>query len=112
MIQVFIRSAGENDFRCNVHQGGKISYILTEEIPFKIKQISNKIINYLDEDKDLFTLDFIISNEGNVYLLEGNCGPGVNWDLTDKTDTKMTKKLIRQIVTELSQRTLSNLSTN
>ena len=108
IIQVFIRTAKKNDFRCNVHQGGMISYISPDEIPSKVKRMSEKIITFLNEDKALFSLDYIVSNQGNVYLLEGNCGPGVNWDLSDKVDVRMAKKLIRQIVVSLSQRVATN----
>ena len=108
IIQAFVRTAKKNDFRCNVHQGGMISYISPDEIPLKVKRMSEKIITFLNEDKALFSLDYIVSNQGNVYLLEGNCGPGVNWDLSDRVDARMTKKLIRQIVVSLSQRVATN----
>jgi glutathione synthase/RimK-type ligase-like ATP-grasp enzyme len=105
IIQSYIRMAKKNDFRCNIHQGGTLSYIPVEDIPLRVRHVAEKIVTVLDEDKALFALDFMTSNTGHVFLLEGNCGPGINWDLSLKDDKKMSKKLIRAIVKSIGIRT-------
>ena len=45
--------------------------------------------------------DFIISNNGNIYLLEGNTGPGLDWNLLIRENEIEGQKLIRMIVKEL-----------
>jgi len=104
IIQAYIRTSAKDDFRCNTHQGGNIKYISKKEIPFKIKQMAKEILSVLDDNNSLFALDFIISNNGNPYLMEGNTGPGLNWSLSLNGDEKNTKKLIRKIVKELYSR--------
>lgn len=107
IIQSFIRTAAADDFRCNMSKGGNVKYIKEDKIPKEVKKIANKILKVLDNKSSLFTLDFIVSNRGNVYLMEGNCGPGLNWSVNIPTDEKNTKKLIRDIVSEISARVLA-----
>ncbi len=103
-IQAYIRTAKKDDFRCNEHQGGTLTYISQKELPVKVLGVSNQIVNILDENSALYALDFIVSNNGNVYLLEGNCGPGIDWNLSLKKNEFMAKKLIRNIAAELARR--------
>jgi len=49
-------------------------------------------------------LDFIISNSGNIYLIEANTGPGLDWNLSIKKNEIESKKLIRIIVKEIARR--------
>ena len=104
IVQVYIRIAKENDFRCNEHQGGILEYIPKKDLPKKISQFSNKIVGILNEKNSLFALDFVIANSGNVYLMEGNNGPGIDWNLSLLKNERMAKKLIRLIVAELVKR--------
>lgn len=108
IIQAYIRTAKKDDFRCNVHQGGSIVYISPDKIPSEVVSKSKEIAAFLDKDQDLYALDFITSNKGNVYLIEGNCGPGINWDVTDKMDVKMAKALMRSIVKSIGVRICEN----
>jgi glutathione synthase/RimK-type ligase-like ATP-grasp enzyme len=104
IIQTYIRMADKNDFRCNEHQGGSLTYINPKDVPQKVTRFAQVIADKLDKPHSLFALDFIVSNNGNVYFLEGNCGPGIDWNLALPKNEKMSKKLIRTIVTELSKR--------
>lgn len=105
IIQTYIRVAKCKEFRCNEHQGGALIYIYKKEIPQKIIDLSKKIMSKLQENDALFALDFIISNKGNPYLMEGNNAPGIDWNLSLKRNELMAKRLIRLIVKDLVRRT-------
>ena len=96
--------AKTGDFRCNEHQGGLLKYISKNEVPQEVVTTSNKIANVLNKKCSLYTLDFLISNNGNIYLLEGNTGPGLDWNLSIKENEIEAQKLIRIIVKELVTR--------
>lgn len=100
VIQAYIRMAKKDDFRCNEHQGGIVQYITEQEIPLSILLSGQQIIKKLNRKNALYTLDFIVSNAGNVYFLEGNINPGIYWGKDQIEDEKMTKRLIRIIVKE------------
>lgn len=104
IIQSYIRRAKKNDFRCNEHLGGELIYIKNKEIPLNVLGFSTKIVKQLENKRDLFALDFIISNQGNVYLMEGNSGPGIDWNPSILENERQSKKLIREIVNELAYR--------
>lgn len=104
LVQVYLRIAKENDFRCNEHQGGTLDYIPTSELPQKIKNLAQKLVKQLGEKTFLFTLDFVVSDKGNIYLMEGNCGPGLDWNLSLKKNEIYAKKLIRLITEKIAKR--------
>lgn len=104
LIQTYIRMAKVGDFRCNEHQGGSLKYIPKSFVPAKVVNFSRNITKILDEKSSLYALDFIVSNAGNVYLLEANTGPGLDWNLSIKENEVEAKKLIRFIVKELVKR--------
>lgn len=104
IIQTYIRIAKNDDFRCNQHQGGKVVYTTSDEIPKKVHQISEKVIMELGQPNAFFALDYIVSNSGFVYLLEGNSNPGIVWEHGDKKDEQMTKQLMQSIVGECADR--------
>lgn len=104
ILQTYIRMAKAGNFRCNEHQGGLLKYLPQKEMPSKVVAVSNKIANLLDKRSSLFALDFIISNNGNIYLLEANTGPGLDWNLSIKENEIEAKKLIRIIIKELVKR--------
>ena len=112
LVQTYIRTAKEKDFRCNEHQGGALEYISKSELPAKVCRFSKKIVDFLDEENELYALDFVISDRGNVYLMEGNNGPGIDWNLSLKKNERKAKKLIRLIVLELSQRAKDGIRKN
>ncbi|MBI4137440.1 ATP-grasp domain-containing protein, partial [Candidatus Roizmanbacteria bacterium] len=103
VIQTYIRMAQKNDFRCNAHAGGSIKYFTNSELPRKVLLHAHKVFTALGKNKSLYSLDFIISNKGNTYLLEGNTGPGLNWSLTNDEDKVGAQKLIGIIVKQLSK---------
>jgi glutathione synthase/RimK-type ligase-like ATP-grasp enzyme len=105
IIQRYIRTAKEKDFRCNEHQGGKVIYINAIDVPQSITSASNEIMKTLKCENALFALDFLVSNNGNAYFLEGNINPGIYWGLNSLEDKINTKKLINVIVAELKRRT-------
>ena len=104
IAQSYIRMAKPGDFRCNEHQGGSLTYLSLAEIPQSLIAKSNVIANILNKKCSLYALDFIISNRGNVYLLEGNTGPGLDWNMSLIKNEIEAKKLISLIVQELSAR--------
>ncbi|GAF78073.1 unnamed protein product, partial [marine sediment metagenome] len=110
IIQTYIRIAKKGDFRCNEHAGGLLKYISKSEIPLEIKKVSKRIVDILNKKFSLYALDFIISNNGNIYLLEANTGPGLDWNLSVKENEIEAKKLIRISIKEISRR--ANLSKN
>jgi glutathione synthase/RimK-type ligase-like ATP-grasp enzyme len=105
IIQTYTRTAKKGDFKCNEHAGGTLKYISIDEVPVSVTAFSKEIINSLKKSSSLFALDFIVTNAGNVYLLEANTGPGLDWNLSVKENEIEAKKLIRIIVKDLAKRT-------
>lgn len=105
IINSYIRMAKTGDFRCNQHQGGSLVYLPISDIPDKIIIKSNQIAKSLQPNSSFFTLDFLITNSGQPYLLEGNTGPGLNWESSCHQDESQSKKLIGLVVSELAART-------
>lgn len=104
ILQSYLRLAKEDDFRCNEHQGGQLIYVTKRGIPDAIQTIAQKIVKKINKPDSLYALDFIVSNSGHVYFLEGNFGPGLDWDIRKKVNEKMSKQLIASIVDEFSLR--------
>lgn len=104
IIQVYIRTAKSGGFKCNEHAGGIVTYINVNEVPEKVLTLANIISKTLNKRSSLYALDFIISNSGNVYLIEANTGPGLDWNLSIKKNEIESKKLIRIIVKEIARR--------
>ena len=104
IVQSYIRVAKPGEFRCNEHRGGLLTYLSLKEIPSRLVAKSDLIAKVINKDDSLYSLDFIISNNGNVYLLEGNTGPGLDWNTSLKKNEIEAKKLIRLVVKELAVR--------
>jgi glutathione synthase/RimK-type ligase-like ATP-grasp enzyme len=104
VVQVYIRRAKKGDFRCNEHQGGELHYITLKEVPLKVRMFAKRIAQGLNVDSELYALDLVVSNNGNVFLMEGNIRPGIDWNLALKKNERMAKKLIRVIVGEIAKR--------
>ena len=103
IVQYYVRIAKEGDYRCNEHQGGSLTYLKIKDISSRLVEKAKKIADEL-EKKSFYALDFIISNNGNPYLLEGNAGPGLDWNESLKNNETQAKKLICLIVAELANR--------
>ncbi|NQU78161.1 hypothetical protein HQ545_00160 [Candidatus Woesearchaeota archaeon] len=105
IIQTYIRIAEKGKFECNIHQGGNLFYISEKIIPEAVLEMSKKIIKKLGAEinlkHSLYALDFMISNNGNVYFIEGNDTPGIIWEHKNEIDKAKTKELIDIIVNEL-----------
>jgi len=112
IIQTYIRIAKKGDFRCNEHAGGLLKYISKNEVPSKIIAVSRDIAKILNNKSSLFTLDFIISNNDNIYLLEANTGPGLDWNLSIRKNEIEAKKLMRIIIKEITRRINSSKNTS
>lgn len=104
ITQTYIRRAKENDFRCNEHQGGTSTYLTLSDLPKSLITEAKAIAGILGNEKPLYSLDFVISNRGNAYFLEGNTGPGLDWNADNPIHDYEAKKLIRLIVRELTER--------
>jgi len=111
IIQTYVRIAKKGDFRCNEHAGGLLKYISKNEVPSKITAVSRNIAKILNNKSSLFALDFVISNNGNIYLLEANTGPGLDWNLSIKKNEIEAKKLMRIIIKEIVRRINSSKNT-
>ena len=110
IVQTYIRIAKTDDFRCNEHQGGKLKYIAISAIPDTVIKQAYLVAEKLDKEQSFFALDFIVCNSGRVYLLEGNTGPGLDWNLDLPKNEKEAKRLIRLVVGDLRLMAESNTS--
>jgi len=104
IVQTYIRTAPAGGFCCNDHQGGSSQYINESQVPLKVLQMAQALTACLPAENSLYALDFVVSHNGNVYLLEGNTGPGLNWDPANKIDEVKSHELIEIIVAELAKR--------
>jgi glutathione synthase/RimK-type ligase-like ATP-grasp enzyme len=107
-VQAYIRMAKKDEFRCNEHRGGTLKYLPLKSISKKVTAYADEITKHLGNDSSLYTLDFIVSNNGNIYFLEGNTSPGLDWNLVVKENEKEAHRLIRLIVKELASRVKEN----
>ena len=101
-VQIYLSVASKDTFICN-QNGGSIP-LKKGEIPQAMYSLSKKIIKKLKNSHDIFALDFIMSNNGNVYLLEANSSPGVVWHEDLPEDVKLKKKTMNVIAKELARR--------
>ena len=110
LLQCYIRIAKGDDFRCNQHQGGELIYLTDLEIPPLVNKIASKLMTKINKPHSLYALDFVISNAGRVYFIEGNSNPGIDWTLTSKLSQNKGQRLIRRIISELTHRVNTNHS--
>ena len=103
IVQTYVRMAKQNSYLCNEHQGATLRYLKKEKIPKKVMTHAKKILKVINKKTSLFALDFIISNDGNPYLLEGNTGPGLDWNPSIQKNVDMSKQFIQMIVDELGR---------
>lgn len=104
IVQTYIRTASADGFCCNDHQGGSSVYINKSDVPPKVLKMAGAVVGKLPLGSSLYALDFVVSSNGNPYLLEGNTGPGLNWDPAKKIDEQKSQELIQIIVAELAKR--------
>jgi len=105
IIQAYIRIAKPGKFECNEHQGGNLVYIPLKIIPKDVLSMTGKIIKKLDTKLNLkhsfYSLDFMRTNSGHLYFLEGNNNHRIDWNHRKKINGKKSKELINLIVNEL-----------
>ncbi len=106
IVQTYIRIAQKGNFKCNEHQGGNLIYLPLNIIPQDILTMTKKITNQLHQEinieNSIYALDFIRSNHnGNLYFIEGNNNPGLDWDQTKTINQNKSKQLIDIIVNKL-----------
>ncbi len=105
IVQTYIRIAKKGKFKCNEHQDGNLVYMPIKIIPKNVLVMARKIIKKLDAklnlEHSLYALDFMRSNNGNLYFVEGNSNPGIDWNHRKKINEIKSKELINLIVDEL-----------
>ena len=106
ILQSYLRVAQEDEFRCNEHQGAELFYIAKRDIPLAIRKAARTIVTNINHPSSLYALDFVVSNTGQVYLIEGNFGPGLDWNVKKKINETKSKELIDSIIAEFSARIL------
>lgn len=106
IVQSFIRIAKPGEYRANAYRGGTLVYIDVEKIPEEVLSKVEAIKNRLPIADTLFALDFIQSNSGNYYLVEGNSMPGLNWFVPENKPHAeyLMRLIIQNIRTRLLQR--------
>lgn len=105
-IESYIRIAKKGEFRANASQGGAVAYISLAEIPQEVIHVVRSISTELTADAVLYALDFLRSNTGEIYLIEGNDSPGLIW--FNQTDEVRTKKVIDLIVKDIRNRIITD----
>lgn len=101
IIQSYLRIAKAGEFRANAQQGGEVVYLTLDQIPAAVLEMTADIKKRLPKKPVLYTLDFIKSNRGHLYFIEGNNSPGLNW--FDREDETRAKELIHLLVENLRQ---------
>lgn len=101
IIQSYLRVAKEGEFRANAQQGGEVVYLTLDQIPADVLAMITEIKDQLPNKQALYTLDFIKSQHGHLYFIEGNNSPGLNW--FDREDEAKAKQLIHLLVANLKQ---------
>ena len=104
IVQSYIRIAPPSDFRCNNHAGGLLFYTKLSDIPRQVLQMAKKIEHLLVNNDSMYSLDFLMSNGGHAYFLEGNTGPGLNWDSESEIDRTSSQALIQIIAGKFADR--------
>lgn len=103
IVQTYVRMAKKGGFLCNEHQGGSLEYLNQCDIPQIVITHAKNIVQRLKHNTSLFALDFVVSNNGNPYLLEGNTGPGLDWNPLIVKNIQKSKEFMRMIALKLVQ---------
>ncbi|MBU1930174.1 hypothetical protein KJ972_01580 [Candidatus Micrarchaeota archaeon] len=103
ILQCYARTAKKGDFRCNLSKGGLIFYVKKDHLSKGIQKLIQRITKRPLFRRGFFSLDFVQSNDQNLYLLEANASPGLYWDPNSSEDEASTKKLIRSLVAEFKK---------
>lgn len=102
MVQTYMRVSQPDGFICNETDG--TIELTRADIPQTVLKTAQKINRILNKRHEIYALDFIVSNNGNVYLLEANNSPGIDWYSQRPGNVAMNKKMINIITKELARR--------
>jgi glutathione synthase/RimK-type ligase-like ATP-grasp enzyme len=107
ILNTSIRIAKSGEFRANVHQGGTEIFLEKSQVPQDVFDMAEKIRKRLDIKSSFYALDFIRSNNGNLYFIEGNSSPGIDWT-TDPVHEARQKKTIERLVEIFTEKARKN----
>jgi len=100
IVNVYSRSPKSGSLLSNVQQGGLLTCLSVDDLPQYVLRVVENITKKIDSRYALYSLDFIQSNKGKVFLVEGNNMPGINW--YDDESERVKKKFIDLIVDKIS----------
>ncbi len=84
---------------CNVNQGAKIKFPKIKDLPKEMIDIFHKIDKKFSKFVPrLYTMDFIVSLTGKVYLIEINLSPGFFFY---QTNSKVREVFFRELIKTL-----------
>lgn len=101
IVQCYVRTAKQGEFRANASLGGEVEYIEPKKIPRDVVKMSEAINKKLSVKHSFYALDFIKSSTGHLYFIEGNITPGINW--FDEHDEWHAKQLMRLIIQDIKK---------
>ncbi|MFA4931186.1 MAG: hypothetical protein WC570_04970, partial [Patescibacteria group bacterium] len=98
--------AHPKNYKCNEHQGGNLVYIPLNAIPDDVRAMTAKIVKSLsgkaDIQQSLYALDFMRDRQnGQLYFIEGNTNPGLDWNHAKDDNARKSKDLINFIAKRL-----------
>lgn len=99
VFQCYIRIPQEGEFKANASTGSAVEYILLSEIPKDVLAMAQHIRSALPVHNGYYALDFIKSEHGNLYFIEGNITPGLIW--FNDIDEMHAKELMCSIIQQL-----------
>lgn len=107
IVETYIRIARKGDFRNDGMNGGRLVFIPRKSVPGDVARMANRIRGIIDKEcpkNHFYALDFIRSNDGKTFLVEGNSKPGITWafgqnspDMTEADKLINRERNMRQI---------------
>lgn len=77
-VYTYVRTPQDEEEVSNVAEDGSITYIDLEDVPEEVMDAANEVSERLEGYRPcLFSVDFIVSEEGRPYVLELNSKPGM-----------------------------------
>lgn len=101
-IQSFMREAKDGEYRTNAYQGGHLTYLDLDTVPKEVLAHVPYVLERLPYKGNVFALDFLQSDSGNMYLVEGNSMPGLNWFYPE--NAQHAKLLMRNMIHLIKER--------
>lgn len=102
-VYTYIRMPEEEEGVSNVSKQGSIIYIDLEDVPDEVMKASRDVSEYLEGHRPcLFSVDFIVSEEGKSYVLELNSKPGMYFSDSEGKE-KYERPAVESLIEALSQ---------